>query len=159
MGDGPGRYARCKAWFGLKFEYAALAQVRFENNVRAIIHSGNDKEMHLGFRLVGSDGIIEVHDAEPHLRVRAKGSSLWKKPKVDGGLHSSKHPFMGDVFADITNALATGAEPQLAAARALRATEVIFSVFESSRKRARIDMPLKANDSALLTMLDEGVIG
>jgi hypothetical protein len=46
----------------------------------------------------------------------------------------------------------------LAARKALQATEVIFATYESSRKRGRVDLPLESEDSAFLSMLQEGVL-
>jgi hypothetical protein len=35
----------------------------------------------------------------------------------------------------------------------MRATELIFATYESSRSHRRIDLPLQSTDSALLSML------
>jgi hypothetical protein len=66
---------------------------------------------------------------------------------------------MVGVFDDIIRSLETGKEPELAARRALQAAEVIFAIYESSRSRARIDLPLQSRDSAFLAMLESGEIG
>ena len=47
----------------------------------------------------------------------------------------------------------------LSGRKALQATELIFATYESSRRRGKINLPLDVEDSALLTMLQEGVIG
>ena len=60
-------------------------------------------------------------------------------------------------IVDLVECLETGRTPVLAARNALRATEIIFATYESSRLRQRIDLPLKSKDSAFLTMLEEGV--
>jgi UDP-N-acetylglucosamine 3-dehydrogenase len=44
----------------------------------------------------------------------------------------------------------------LAARRALQATEIIFATYESCRRRGRVDLPLKQKDSAYLSMLESG---
>jgi UDP-N-acetylglucosamine 3-dehydrogenase len=54
---------------------------------------------------------------------------------------------------DLVDALKTGREPELSGRRALRTTEVIFATYESSRRRARIDLPLQIDDSPLIDML------
>ena len=38
----------------------------------------------------------------------------------------------------------------------LQATEVIFATYESSRRRGRVDLPLKQKDSAYLGMIENG---
>ena len=52
-----------------------------------------------------------------------------------------------------------GREPELSGRKALQATDLIFATYESSRRRAKIALPIDVDDSALLTMLDQGVIG
>ena len=65
----------------------------------------------------------------------------------------------GSAFADLVRCLGTGEEPELSSHKAIRTTEVIFATYESSRRRGRVDLPLKAEDSALLSMLEAGEIG
>ena len=57
---------------------------------------------------------------------------------------------------DLLECLETGREPELSSRRALDATELIFATYESSRRRARILLPLDTEDSALLTGLEQG---
>jgi hypothetical protein len=57
---------------------------------------------------------------------------------------------------DVVDALISGRESELAARRALQCTEVIFATYESSRRRGRVDLPLKTKDSAFLSMLESG---
>ena len=59
----------------------------------------------------------------------------------------------------LVDCLGSGDEPGLSSHRALRATELIFATYESSRRRGRILLPLDVDDSALLTMLAQGTIG
>ena len=63
------------------------------------------------------------------------------------------------VMQDLISSLEEGRESELSLEKALRATEIIFAIYESSRRRARIDLPLQARDSAFLTMLKDGQIG
>jgi pimeloyl-ACP methyl ester carboxylesterase len=57
---------------------------------------------------------------------------------------------------DLIDALKTGREPELSGHRALQATELIFATYESSRRRARVELPLDIEDSPLLSMLNNG---
>ena len=66
---------------------------------------------------------------------------------------------MAGVVDDIVAGLRGRAKPEMSVTNALRATEVIFAVYESSRRRARVDLPLETEDSAFLTMLSDGVLG
>ena len=67
--------------------------------------------------------------------------------------------FFGAAIEDLVDALNTGREPELDGRKALQATEVIFSAYESSRRRARIDLPLDITDSPFLAMLERGLVG
>ena len=59
-------------------------------------------------------------------------------------------------IADLIDALRTGREPELSARRALNATEIIFGIYESSRRRGRVDLPLTVQDHPLATMVEAG---
>jgi hypothetical protein len=54
------------------------------------------------------------------------------------------------------DALETGREPELSARRALNSTEIIFACYESSRRRARVDLPLTIDDNPLVSMVESG---
>ena len=127
-------------WFGIPFEYACLGWVYFENGVRALIESGKIHTRGPGFILRGSAGTIEITDRGPHLHVNGIPVA------VPGCLHDTPDQNWAGitgVIKNVTDCLATGAEPELAAARALRATEVIFAIYKSARDGGRIDLPLK----------------
>jgi hypothetical protein len=44
----------------------------------------------------------------------------------------------------------------LSARRALNATEIIFAIYESSRRRGRVDLPLTISDNPLAAMVEAG---
>jgi len=146
-----------KEWFGIPFEFAACASVRFENNVRASIHVGDDNSatFNFGIRLTGSQGIMEVI-TEEDLRILQYGQGTWDEKHFDKG---ENEVCMKGVMADILAGLDGERTPELSAANALHATEIIFAIYESSRSRSRIDLPLKTGDSAFATMLTDGTIG
>ena len=52
--------------------------------------------------------------------------------------------FIDRAIADVVDALDGDREPELAAQRALRATEVLFTGWESARRRGRVDLLLDA---------------
>jgi predicted dehydrogenase len=132
------------AWFGLPFEKSAIGRITFANGVTAVIQSGENKEMNLGFRLHGTDGEIEILETEPHLRVRAKGQSAWHVEKTTGNLHGVEgNEHIKAVIKDVTDGLSKRKEPELSVKRALRATEVIYAWYESALKRQAVELPLK----------------
>jgi len=144
-------------WFDVPFEFAACATVRFENNVRAFLHVGDDFGWDFGFgiRLTGSGGIMEIR-AEEDLWIQQFGKADCDERRYERG---EDFLFMGTVMADILAGLDGAGSLELSAAHALQATEVIFAIYESSRSRTRVDMPLKPGDSAFIAMLEAGIIG
>jgi UDP-N-acetylglucosamine 3-dehydrogenase len=140
--------------FGLPYETQAICEFMFANGVRGMLYTGNDNNIGCTMRLMGSDGVIELREGDQPLWVRGQGDSKWKTPKVVGRLHGGEA--VGWAVHDVVDSLVAGREPELAARRALQATEVIFATYESSRRRGRVDLPLKPKDSAYLTMLETG---
>ncbi|HCE44791.1 MAG TPA: gfo/Idh/MocA family oxidoreductase [Lentisphaeria bacterium] len=140
------------AWFGIPFEQAAIGWLTFANGVTAVIQSGDQKEMNLGFRLHGTEGDIEILETEPHLRIRAKGRSTWQVLKVKGNLHDAKNEQMQAIMKDITDGLSKGRKMEISARHALRATEVIYAWFESALTRQTIEFPLKPTGTSYATV-------
>lgn len=140
--------------FGLPHESQGLSHFKFANDVRGLIVTGYDANLGADLRLSGSEGVIEIHNTYPHLRVLSSRRKGWRMIRTKEGLHGMEA--VTRAIADVIACLETGKEPELAARRALRSTEIIFATYESSRLRQRIDLPLKAKDSAFLSMLDAG---
>lgn len=144
----------CRQVFGLPYETQGICEFMFENGVRGMLYTGDDNNIGCSMRMMGTDGVIELREGEQALWVRGKGESKWKTPKLMGHLHG------GDAVAwavhDVVDSLSEGREPELSASRALQATQVIFATYESSRRRGRVDLPLKQKDSAYLSMLECG---
>jgi len=87
--------------------------------------------------------------------VRRPGSAAWEI--VDTGGETLHGPgFHERAIADLIDALRTGREPELSARRALNATEIIFGIYESSRRRGRVDLPLTVQDHPLTAMVEAG---
>ena len=140
--------------FGLPFETQAICEFMFANGVRGVLYTGDDNNIGCTMRLLGTEGLIELREGEKALWVRGKGDGKWKTPKLQGHLHGGEA--VGWAVHDVVDSLVAGREPELAARRALQATEIIFATYESSRRRGRVDLPLKQKDSAYLSMLESG---
>jgi UDP-N-acetylglucosamine 3-dehydrogenase len=129
-----------------------MSQIRFSNGVHALLLTGRDHGGTCSNRIIGSKGRIEVEVSKgPRLRMLREGTGEWEMPALDGIV-----PPSGDTVLSILDAiqcLETGAQPTLGSPNALRATELIFATYESSRRRARVTLPLDTEDSALLAML------
>jgi len=131
-------------WFDMMFMYGLLM-------------TGTGSQNGMGNRLIGTEGMIDVgHSEEIPLRMFNAESGGWQAVAVDSGIHGMELVKLG--VLDMIDALKTGREPELSGQRALRATEVIFATYESSRRRARVDLPLLIDDSPLHAMIDSGDI-
>jgi predicted dehydrogenase len=142
--------------FGVRMERQGISHVGFRNGVEGLVLTRSDGSFEAINRLIGSDGAIEVSLGGAHaLRAWGKGQSAWQAVDVDLGSGSDLHEPIVQGVLDLIDALMAGREPELAGARALRATELIFATYESSRRRGRVDLPLEIEDSPLLAMLQE----
>ena len=140
--------------FGQPCDNQGVFHIKYANGVHGVVITGNDRPGSAALRLVGEQGIGEIHWSEPVLRVSTGGAR--KAVKVRNELHGNESIDRG--VADAVNALRTGGQSELCAANALRATELIFAGYESSRRRARVELPLTINDNPLAAMLKSGQI-
>ena len=143
--------------FGITLEGHGISQIQFQNGVTGLLMTGTGSQNGMGNRLIGTEGMIDVgHSEEIPLRMFNAESGGWQAVAVDSGIHGMELVKLG--VLDMIDALKTGREPELSGQRALRATEVIFATYESSRRRARVDLPLLIDDSPLHAMIDSGDI-
>ncbi len=141
--------------FGAIHAGHGISEFRFQNGVRAIYHFGHHHaELGCLLRLTGDQGTIEILFDAPWLRIRRAGQADWEIVDTGENIHDDKAITRG--IADILDSLGTSRVPQLAAERALRATEIIFATHESARRRARVDLPLPPGKCAMLEMLASG---
>ncbi len=144
--------------FGVWTEGQAVCHFRFNNGVRAMLVTGFEASIGAAIRLTGSEGVMEILWDSPWLRLRNGHQAGWQEFPSEEGIHS----FVGidRACADLIRALdEPGYRPLLTVDHAIQHTEVIFSLFESSRRRGRVDLPLNTEDSALKAMVDAGDIG
>jgi UDP-N-acetylglucosamine 3-dehydrogenase len=143
--------------FGAHAENQALASWRYHGGVFGLIATGPTAGL-VGAtnRLVGTEGVIEVGvHGGPLLRVRRRGSMDWEVVDTEGEtLHGPG--FYERAIAEVIDAVLAGRESELSARRALNATEIIFAIYESSRRRGRVDLPLTISDNPLAAMAQGG---
>ncbi len=152
--------------FGAQVEGQGLSLIRYRNGVYGLMVTGEafmdpkllTREERCGNRLIGTEGMIEVGvRGGPSLRVHHQGTGgAWEE--VDVGESESWADVVGLAIQGTVDALKAGREPLLSARNALRATELIFATYESSRRRGRVDLPLDIQDSPLLSMIELGEI-
>ncbi|HEV7298906.1 MAG TPA: Gfo/Idh/MocA family oxidoreductase [Tepidisphaeraceae bacterium] len=135
--------------FGAPCEGQGLSHIKFKNEVRGTMVTGHQANIGAQQRLIGTEGQIEFDGKEA--RIWAKGMSDWQPLTGDEPVNDMNAVGLGVV--DLVDALRTSRTPELAAAHAIQATELIFATYESSRTRGRVDLPLTISDSPLMDML------
>jgi predicted dehydrogenase len=148
--------------FGVEMETQGVAYVGFASGVRGLmttgdyLHDGPAREdgtqprrEALGAmqRLIGTEGVIEVGVRGTYngkVRRLNGGVAGWQEVETAGAGHFEASIAAG--IADLVACLQSGHEPELSVNKAIRCTELIFATYESSRRRARIDLPLDGVD-------------
>ncbi len=142
--------------FGVPVEGQGISHFKYRNGVRGLMLTGHEAAWDAANRLIGAKGVIEVgHANDVPLRYWSEDRPGWQVVDIPEGLHGGD--YVKRAILDVIDALKTGREPELSARRALRATELIFATYESSRSRCRVELPLAIEDSPLLAMLGESV--
>ena len=141
-------------WFGVKAEGMAQGTLVFENGVRAALQIGPpDLDFWGGVRVHGQEGFLEVTWDGAFTRAVVYADPSWQPPTVEDapGAH------MLGYVRNALDCLASGAEPETSYYKALRATEIIFALYESVRRHKRVPLPLTGvTDNPFLTMLAAG---
>jgi UDP-N-acetylglucosamine 3-dehydrogenase len=136
--------------FGVQLEGQGLSFFRYQNGVDGLLMTGPRELWPSMNRLIGTDGTIELSFGEHQgLRMWGKGQTEWQPVE---NVHMDANDLATVVprgVLDAIDALKAGREPELSGQRALRATELIFATYESSRRRGRVDLPLDITDSPL----------
>lgn len=151
--EGPPRTA-----FAIPVENMGVSVIQYKNGRMGLLLTGMSRGAGEDLRILGTEGVIEIlaHRSPPLRMLRSSGSG-WELPDLSPVTPKGDDTVLS--VLDLIECLKTGREPKLSVHKALRATELIFATYESSRSRKRIDLPLQTEDNALLTMLDQGVIG
>ena len=143
--------------YDVPVETSGVSWIHWENGVEGLLTTGETRMGGPSNRLIGTDGIIEVGTGDrPPLRVFGRDSQKWETPDLRGVVPEGETTALS--VLDLIDCIKTGREPVLSGRKALQATELIFATYESSRRRAKITLPLDVDDSPLLTMLKEGMI-
>jgi predicted dehydrogenase len=146
-----------KTNFGIAAEIMAVGVIVFQNGVRASLQVGGpDKDMATGVRVLGTKGFIEVSWDGSFKKAVVYDDPSWKPTPVQ----SSHEEQMSGVIRHIVDSLQNGTECELSHVHALRAAEIIYALYESVRRHARIELPLSGvTDHPFMTMLEQGVFG
>jgi len=141
--------------YGAHNENQGLVQWAYDSGVQGIATTGFGEDgVGVHHRLHGTDGVIEVTPwSEAQARVRRDGEG-WET-LVSGVENAAAVP---PAIDHVVECLHEGTEPEFSARRALSVTEVIFAAWESSRRRGRVDLPLRVEDNPLEAMVESGAL-
>jgi predicted dehydrogenase len=136
--------------YDLHSENFSLGYFKFEDNVRAIIESGSDTAP--GYHHIycyGTEGEIELAaPGGPSLRSRTAASGgEWVTPELDSEISPVQ---------DLIAAIEEDREHRSSGYQGYATHELLMAIYESSRKRRRIHLPLEEMESPLTLMVDDG---
>ncbi len=139
--------------FDVEMEGQGLSQFRYRNGVQGLLTTGTTTSWECWIKLTGSEGRMVVSVShEPALRLWGSGHSGWRSVDVPNEGSDIDKP-VTLAMLDLLDALENRREPELSGRRALKASELIFATYESSRRRGRVDLPLTAEDNAYHALL------
>lgn len=139
--------------YGHPVETGAHALIHFSNGVRGTLEAGIcSRPGYQRMWIYGSEGIIEISgDApvaeEPPLRFLSRGNSDWIVPEL---------PRVSSIVREVSlliESIETGKLHPLDGTSARATQEILMAIFESARKRARIDLPLTISEHPLFSMI------
>jgi predicted dehydrogenase len=146
--------------YGHHVETGALALIQFRGGARATVESGILQRKGKGgwpMTVYGSEGFLEVGPDRPEegqhaLRARVKGKAEWIYPeaRLNAGFKEEAEAIIA--------VLERGGEHPLSARSARHVHEILMAIFESSRRRARVDLPLAVDEHPLEAMIAAGAL-
>lgn len=146
------------SYFNLRAEGMATGLIVFQNGVRAYFQNGGpDMDIWGGVRVHGEKGFFEIIWDGQFKRAVVYDDPSWKLPDVGP---DSDEQHMTAMIKDALDAIEDGHETEVSYKHALRTHELIFALYESMRRRRRVELPfIEIDDNPFLTMLDAGEFG
>jgi len=137
--------------YGLDSEQFTLGYMKFADNVRGIIEVGDDTAP--GYHhiyLYGTEGEIELSaPSGPSIRLRnRKSSGEWVIPEV-------RHESVP--VEDLVDSIANNRLHRSSGYQGRATHEVLMAIYESSRRRRRINLPMEEKESPLTLMIKDGL--
>ncbi len=132
--------------YGHPVEDAAFGYFQFESGVRGMLEVGRiSRPGYMKGYIDGTEGRIEVYgDGAPKLRFRGKGESGWQEIECHG-----ENPFKLEILALIA-CIENNTEHILSGRQGRKALEILMAIFESSRRRGVVHLPLEIREHPLI---------
>lgn len=136
--------------YDLHSEDFAIGYFKFEDNVRGIIESGNDTAP--GYHHIycyGTEGEIELAaPGGPGIRYRNQETGgEWATPELQSEITPVR---------DLINAIEEEREHRSSGHCGYATLELLMAIYESSRKRQRVRLPMEEMESPLTLMIEDG---
>ncbi|WP_137290770.1 Gfo/Idh/MocA family protein [Natronorubrum halophilum] len=145
-------YPEENVWYtNMPAEVQSLGMWAYESGVHALCSTGAGADAvgsHIN-RFIGTDGEIEFRLGDQY-RIRSNGE--WETVHV-GSDHAQNK-----AIATLLDSLENDEDPIISGERALGATEIVFGIWESARKRGRVSLPLEIEDNPLAALVESGAL-
>lgn len=139
-------------WYtDMHVEAQGLGMWAYESGVHALCSTGAGIDA-VGAqmnRFIGSGGEIEYRLTDEY-RIRTDEAGEWRTVTVGG------EPAQDSAIETVVNGLANDEEPTISGENALAATEIVFGIWESARRRGRVEPPLEIEDNPLEALIEAG---
>ncbi len=136
-------------------ENMAIGRVGYSNGVVGFIELGERANQSFSFRIIGSDGIIEVNnpDGPPLKMLSSFRSNGWYVPVLKG-IYSNVCSELEELVSSVEGRVVHRSEAKIARV----ALETIMGIFESSARRCLLEFPIDVRDFAMERMIEEGMV-
>lgn len=136
-------------------EDMAIGRVGYRNGVVGFIELGERANQSFSFRVIGSDGVIEVNNpAGPPLKMLSSyRSDGWHAPRLDE-IYSNVCGELEELISAVEGQVTHRSEAKTARV----ALETIMGIFESSARRCVMEFPIDVRDFALERMVRKGMV-
>jgi predicted dehydrogenase len=148
--------------FGVPVDTQGMSLIEYENGVRGYMETGKGTTDDFWVRAEGSDGILEARHPDSnefHLLKYGRDWEVVTAEPVNVDQENSSNSTYSDATVlsvlEAIECLESGRESLLSTHNALRATELIFATYESSRRRGRVNLPLDITDSPLIDAVEQ----
>jgi len=129
-------------------EDMAMGRICYKNCVRATVELGEFAPQAWQFHIIGTDGIIDVNlPGGPSLRLMSVNTNGWIVPELEPC--DSREAEM----VELINAIEKGREHISSGQIGRNGLEIIMAVFESSRSRRLVNLPLDVQENPLESMM------
>jgi predicted dehydrogenase len=134
-------------------EDMALGRICYKNGVRATVELGDFAPQAWQFHIIGTDGIIDVNlPGGPPIRFMSADTSGWNIPEIQP--YDSREAEM----VELISATEEKREHVSSGEIGRNSLEIIMAIFESSRRRSLINLPLEIKENPLEIMIKSGKI-